>query len=182
MIMGRLLKNGVLALLIGMWTTMCAAEGLSAKEISKEQVKELDAQVQNIKNDVLDISAEIAGLEEKFIYPANTRISIFLAVAPEEKFRLDAVKLKLDGKEATGFVYTSKELDALQLGGVQRIYTGNIQNGEHTLEVAVTGKSTSNNDYQQHATYKFAKDEGTKLVEIMLAGPSFGDHGISFKN
>jgi hypothetical protein len=166
---------------------MGAAEGLSAneisaKDISREQIKGLDEQVQNIKSDVLGISTEIAGFEEKFIYPSNTRISIFLSVAPKEKFRLDAVKLKLDGKETAGHNYTPKEVETLQQGGVQRIYTGNIQDGEHTLEVAVTGISASNKDYQQNAAYKFSKDADSKLVEITLSGPGSGNQGISFRN
>lgn len=180
MVMGGFLKSLVIGLLMAMWVTLSAAE-----EITKEQIKALDEQVQDIKKDVLDISSNLIQLEEKSIYPPNTQISIFLAVAQGDKFlldagdkfRLDAVKIKIDGKEAANHVYTFKELDALQHGGVQRIYTGNVRGGEHALEVALIGKSTSNNDFQQNANYKFSKDVNTKFIEITLAGS-----GISFKD
>lgn len=185
--MGRFLKSTAIVLLIGMWVAMSAAEEITAKEIAKEQItkeqiKGLDEQVQDIKKDVLGISTELTRLEEKLIYPANTQISIFLAVAQGDKFRLDAVKIKLDGKAAAYHIYSSKELEALQHGGVQRIFSGNIRTGEHALEVALIGKSTSNNDYQQNANYKFTKDAGTKLIEITLAGPGTIDQGIVFRD
>jgi len=180
--MGKFLQSTAVGLLICMWAVVSAAEGIAAKEISDEQIKGLDEQVQDIKNDVLGISTEITRLEEKLIYPANTQISIFLVVAQGDKFRLDAVKLKIDGKEITNYIYTSKELEALQNGGVQRIYTGNIRTGEHTLEVESFGKSKNNLDYQQNVTYKFTKEAAKKFIEITLAGPGFGNKGISFRN
>lgn len=190
--MGRFFKSTAIGLLIGMWVVMSAAEEITTKEIApkemsegqitEEQIKAIDGQVQDIKADVLDISTRLIQLEEKLIYPPNTRMSIFLAVAQGDKFRLDAVNIKIDGKDAAHHIYTVKELEALQRGGVQRIYTGNIRTGEHALEVALIGKSTGNNDYQQHADYKFTKDAGTKLIEVTLAGPGFISQGISFKD
>jgi hypothetical protein len=103
-------------------------------------------------------------------------------VAREDKPLFEVIKIKIDGKDAVNHSYSFKELDALQQGGVQRIYTGNIPNGEHTLEVALTGKSTSNNDYQQNADYKFTKAAGTRLIEITLSGPDSGNQGINFRD
>ena len=37
-------------------------------------------------------------------------------------------------------IYSSKELEALRKGGVQRIYVGNVATGDHQLEVLVDGK------------------------------------------
>lgn len=185
--MGRFLKSAAMGLLIGMWVTLSAAEEITAKEINKEQIareqiKALDEQVQDIKKDVLDISSSLVQLEEKLIYPTNTQIAIFLAVAEGDQFRMDTVKISIDGKEEASHFYTSKEVDALQHGGVQRIYTGNIRNGDHALEVALTGKSTSNKDYQQRADYKFYKNAGTKLIEITLAGSGSGNQDIGFRD
>lgn len=180
--MGRILKSMAVGLLICIGTTAFAADGIAAKAVSDEQINGLDEQVQDIKNDVLGISTEISRLEEKLLYPANTQISIFLLVNRGEKFRLDAVKLKIDGKEIANYIYTSKELDALQNGGVQRIYTGNIRAGEHALEVQSFGKSINNIDYEQNVTYPFTKEAGTKFIEINLAGPGFGNKGVTFRN
>src|SRR5690348_11689786 len=46
-----------------------------AQQVSKEQIKGLDEQVQDIKKDVLSISSELQLLEEKLLYPSNTQVS-----------------------------------------------------------------------------------------------------------
>lgn len=158
------------------------AAGVSqAEQVSREQIKGIDEQVQDIKKDVLGISSELLQLEEKLIYPSNTQVSLFVALAQGEKFRLDAVHVSIDGKEAAHHIYTFKELEALQKGGVQRIYTGNVRSGEHTLDVTLIGKSAGNNDYRHSASYKFTKEVGPRLVEITLAGPAASTH-IEFKD
>ena len=43
-----------------------------AQDLTREQMKGLDEQVQEIKSDVLSIAAELDGLEERLLYPSNT--------------------------------------------------------------------------------------------------------------
>lgn len=177
MIMNRVLKNILIVLL-----SMLLMNGSMAEEVSREQIKGLDEQVQDIKKDVLSISAELTQLEEKLIYPSNTQVSVFVTLVKGEKFRLDAVKLKIDGKDAAHHIYTFKELEALQSGGVQRIYTGNIRAGEHVLEVSLIGKGIANSNDRQTASYKFVKSVEPKLVEVTLAGPGISNQRIGFKD
>ena len=87
--------------------------------------------------DVLSIAAELNQLEEKLLYPSNTQIAVFVSLAEGETFRLDSVEIQLDDKAVAHHLYTFKELEALQKGGVQRIYTGNFRSGEHDLQVFV---------------------------------------------
>jgi len=171
------LKVSLLGIFFPVAASVCVAE-----DVSREQIKGVDEQVQDIKKDVLGISSELVQLEEKLIYPSSTQVSLFVALAQGDKFRLDAVDIKIDGKEATHHIYTFKELEALQQGGVQRIYTGNVRSGEHTLDVTLIGKAAGNNDYRQSASYKFSKDEGPRLVEITLAGPASSSNNINFKD
>ena len=160
------LKSTAIGILIGMWITASVAA-----EISTAQPKEFDAQVQDIKKYILDISAEITQLEEQLLFPSNSRLVIFVELARGDAFRLDAVTIKIDGKDITHYIYTAKELEALQHGGVQRLYTGNIEIGEHTLDVDLIGKSTSNKDYRHSASYKFVKGiKDAKIIEITLSG------------
>ena len=172
--MNRLLKIAVLSVLAWVMTPAVA------EEVSKEQIKGLDEQVQDIKGDVIGISSELNRLEEKLLYPSNTQVSVFVSLAPGDKFRLDAVAIQIDGKDVAKHPYSAKEIEALQQGGVQRIYTGNIRTGEHDLQVRFMGKSGSS-EYKQSASHKITKDVGPKLVEIKLAGPSAGE-SIAFKD
>lgn len=172
-------KMRITAALVMMFSEVGSLEATEA--VSREQIKGLDEQVQDIKSDVLGISTELMQLEEKLIYPSDTQVSLFLALVPGQKFRLDAMEVKLDGREATHHLYTHKELEALQSGGVQRLYTGNLRSGEHVLDVSLIGKTAGNDDYRESATYRFTKEEGPRLVEMTLAGPGAGSDAIRFK-
>jgi hypothetical protein len=143
-----------------------------AEEVSKEQIKGLDEQVQEIKSDVLGIGAELNKLEEKLLYPSNTQVAVFASLVSGETFRLDSVEIQLDGKPVAHHLYSFKELEALQKGGVQRIYTGNVRSGEHDLQVSVIGKTGGGADFQKSERFKINKEAGPKIVEISLAAQS----------
>ncbi len=138
------------------------------QEVSREQIKGLDEQVQEIKGDVLSIAAELNQLEEKLLYPSNTQVAVFVSLAGQETFRLDSVQIQLDGEPVAHHLYTFKELEALQKGGVQRIYTGNIRSGEHDLQVVVLGKTEGGADLKKSEQFKVNKDVGPRIVEISL--------------
>jgi hypothetical protein len=153
-----------------------------AQEAPKEQIKGLDEQVQEIKTDVLSIAAQLNQLEEKLIYPSDTQLAIFVSLAEGEKFRLDAVDIELDGKEVAHHLYAFKELEALQKGGVQRIYLGNVRTGAHLLKVSVSGKNGGGSDFQQAESFTVAKAIGPKLVGVVLAGTGIGSKTITLKD
>ena len=141
----------------------------SGQEVSEKQIKGLDEQVQEIKSDVLSIAAQLNQLEERLLYPSNTQIAVFVSLVGDEKFRLDSVEIQLNGTPVAHHIYTYKELEALQKGGVQRIYTGNIRAGEHDLQVFVIGKSAEGVDFRKNEHFKVDKDVGPEIVEIALA-------------
>lgn len=147
------------------------------QEISREQLKGLDEQVQEIKADVLAIAAELNQLEEKLLYPSNTQVALFVSIGDRETFRLDSVQIELDGKPVAHYIYTFKELEALQKGGVQRIYTGNILSGRHDLQIVMAGKSKGGGNFKKTEKFKMTKAVGPKIVEIVLK-----DQGISLKD
>jgi hypothetical protein len=153
-----------------------------AQEAPKEQIKGLDEQVQEIKTDVLSIAAELNQLEEKLLYPSDTQIAIFVSVAKGEKSRLDAVDIELDGKSVAHHLYTFKELEALQKGGVQRIHVGNARTGEHALKVTVIGKSEGGSDFRKDESFNIAKNIGPKLVGVVVAGTGIGSKTITLKD
>ena len=150
-----------------------------AEPVSKEQIKGLDEQVQEIKQDVLGIGSDLSRLEEKLLFPSNTQVSLFVSLAKGSKLRLDAVEIRIDGKPVAHHLYAYKELEALKMGGVQRIYTGNLTQGEHELVVSVLGKAGS--EYRESATFKLTKDVAPRLVGIQVAGPG-GAQAISLQD
>ena len=175
-----MLRFFISILIVALLGPLSAASG--AAEVSREQIKGLDEQVQDIKSDALGIAAELNRLEEKLLYPSNSQLALFVSLAPNAKFRLDAVEVHIDGKAVAHYLYSLKELEALQRGGVQRIYTGNVRSGEHDLQVHVIGKSASGADFRNSASFKVAKDVAPTLVGVTLAAPDSANQGISFKD
>ena len=147
-----------------------------AQELSGDDMRSLDGQVQEIKADVLNIASELGNLEERLMYPTNTQLAVFVSVAPEKDFRLDAVKLEIDGQLATHYIYSFQELEALQKGGVQRVFTGNVVTGMHELRVTVLGKQKNGDDFSQSDSFSFDKGVKPKALGITLAGA--GANGI----
>ena len=153
-----------------------------AEEISREQIKGLDEQVQDIKKDVLNLSSELAMLEEKLLFPSNTQVSLFVSMHEGDDFRLDSVQLKLDEKVVAQHLYSFRELEALHNGGVQRLYIGNIKTGEHDLVVSYTGKAPAGGEYRRSGSYRVKKDVGPRFVEIKIAGPETIEQDIQFRD
>lgn len=145
-------------------------EDSEAIPATRQQMRGLDEQVQEIKSDVLAIAAELSQLEEKLLYPSGTQVAIFVALAQNDTLRLDAVRLQIDGQLVAHYIYSFKELEALRKGGVQRIYVGNVASGEHQLDVLVDGALAGGEDFSGSEHFTFRKEVKPKLVELTVAG------------
>lgn len=82
-----------------------------AAEVTKEQIKGLDEQVQDIKKDVLDLTSELTQLEEKLLFPSNTQVSLFVSLSGDKDFVLDSMQIKMDDKVVAQHLYTFKEIE-----------------------------------------------------------------------
>ena len=171
------MSHAIRTLVLSILICICVSPGW-ADDSYRQQMKGLDEQVQEVKSDVLSIAAELNQLEEKLLYPSNTHLAVFVALAPGETFRLDAVQVQIDGQLAAHYIYSFKELEALQKGGVQRIYTGNVATGQHEIQVSLNGKLTSGQDYTHSERFPFDKGIGPKLIGVTLAGPDSGKPAI----
>jgi len=145
----------------------------------QQEMRGLDEQVQEVKSDVLSIAAELNQLEEKLLYPSGTQVAIFIALAKGDQMRLDAVRLEIDGQLVAHYIYSFKELEALRKGGVQRIYVGNVETGDHQLNVFVDGKLKAGTDFSHTEHFTFHKEVKPKLVELTVAGPDSGKTPIT---
>lgn len=138
----------------------------------REQMKGLDEQVQEVKSDVLSIAAELNQLEEKLLYPSDTHLAVFVQLAKGDTLRLDSMDVQVDEQPATHYIYSFKELEALQKGGVQRLHTGNIASGNHQIKVTVNGKLANGQEYSRSETTTFTKEIKPKLLGVTVSGDS----------
>jgi hypothetical protein len=151
---------------------LCAfalAPALAAdKAGGSESFKSLDGRIQNLKQETLDLNRDLFVLEEELLFPASTQMAVFLSVDVGTFFQLDSVELKIDDKVVTNYLYTDRENGALQRGGVQRLYLGNLRTGKHELVAFFTGKGTHNRDYRRGTTLTFEKTTEPKYVELQI--------------
>jgi len=161
-------------------TSVPAAEAPVAAEVAPAQAaaaqpapaaqekRSLDARVQDLKKQAKALNRDLFILEEELLFPSNTQLAVFLSIDVGSYFRLDAVQLKIDGKEVANHLYTQRELDALQRGGVQRLWLGNVKSGEHELIATFTGPGPNNRDYRRATTVKFKKSAAAKFMELKI--------------
>lgn len=144
------------------------AEKAPAASAPAAETRTLDARVQDLKKQVKALNRDLFILEEELLFPSSTQVAVFLAVDVGSYFRLDSVQLKIDNKEVANHLYTARELDALERGGVQRLWLGNVKSGEHELLASFVGPGPNNRDYRRATSYRFKKGSAAKFLELKI--------------
>ena len=129
----------------------------------------LDEQIQDLKQQVVDLNKDLFVLEEELLFPANTQVAVFLSMDVGAFFGLDSVTLRIDNREVINYLYTPRETAALLKGGVQRLYIGNLKAGTHELVALFGGKGPNDRDYRRGASLKFEKGVGAKYLELKIS-------------
>ena len=136
---------------------------------SSGEIRSVDQDVQALKKELISLNRDLFKLEEELLYPASTQVAVFLSVDVGTYFGLDSVTLKLDDKEVANYLYTEREVEALHRGGVQRLFLGNLKNGEHELVALFVGQGPHERDYRRGTSVKFEKSIGAKYVELKIS-------------
>ena len=160
--MSRHLAFRVISLLLAFGPAMSVAQD------SGERFRSLDQDVQELKNEMLDLNSDLIELEEELLYPANSQTAFFVALDVGDYFTLDSINLKIDGKDVANYLYKSREVDALQRGGVHRLHMANLKDGDYELTAAIIGKGANARDYRRDATLTFSKDSDAKYVTLEI--------------
>ena len=128
----------------------------------------LDGQIQALKQDVIELNRDLLVLEEELLFPASTQLAVFVSMDVGTLFQLDSVQLKVDNAVVANYLYTEREISALQRGGVQRLHLGNLRAGKHELVAVFTGKGPHDRDYRRGTTLTFDKATGPKYIELQI--------------
>ena len=128
----------------------------------------LDQRAESLKREVVDLNRELFKLEEELLYPANTQVVVFLAVDTKKAFALDSVELKINGALATTYLYSEREVNALNQGGVQRLFTGNVAAGPHRVEAVFNGRGADDRYFRRQVSYDFEKKNSAKYLELVV--------------
>lgn len=128
----------------------------------------LDTRIQQAKAEVLRLERDLLVLEEELLHPASTQVAVFVSMDLGLLFELESVQVQLNGQVVAQHLYTPAELRALQRGGVQRLYLGNLKTGTHELVAFFTGGGPHQRDYRRGTTLRFEKTREPRYVELQV--------------
>jgi len=143
-----------------------------AQTPTADKSTELSARAEQIKSDSIRLNRDLLALEEEMLFPPSTQLAVFVSLEGGRTFELDSVQVVIDGKPVASQIYSARELKALQRGGVQRLYLGNVTPGPHKLVAFFTGKGPYSRDNKRGMTLNFDKTAAAKFIELQVRDTS----------
>jgi hypothetical protein len=128
----------------------------------------LDTRVQDLKAEVIRLNRDLLVLEEELLFPPGTQVAVFVSMDVGKLFELESVQIKLDDKLIATHLYTAQEVLALQRGGVQRVFVGNLRAGKHNVAAFFTGRGPHERDYKRGTTLEFEKGTEPRYIELRI--------------
>ncbi len=151
--------------LLMLWLSLSLAFFSIADEAPKS---ELARSLESLKSEVLALNRELFILEEDLLFPASTQVAVFVSVDIGRFLTLDSIEIKIDDNDVAGHLYTKRQRKALEQGGIQKLYLGNLKSGKHQLTAIVTGIDNEGRTVKRAATYPFEKDDEAIMLEVKL--------------
>jgi hypothetical protein len=163
------MKTALITFLAAVAASMPALADDAAAPPAAEERSALDAEVQSLRREVVDLNRDLFMLEEDLLFPASTQVAVFVSMDVGTFFAVDSVQLKVDDKEVANYLYTEREQEALKRGGVQRLWLGNLKAGNHEVTAFFTGQGPHARDYKRGTTLMVEKGVGAKYVELRIS-------------
>lgn len=133
-----------------------------------ESSSELAQQLEALKSQVVQLNRELFILEEDLLFPASTQIAVFVSVDTGQFFSIDSVEVKINDQDVAGFLYTTRQREALEQGGIQKLYLGNLKMGEYQLTAIFTGVDAEGRMVKRAAEYQFEKEDESLMIELKV--------------
>lgn len=150
-------------------TSFCLSV-LFLSALSLSSFAEVEKQMQELNSAMNALEKDISELEESLLFPPVTRVKVFLSLANDTDFILHSVSLRIDNREQSYHIYSSAELDALRLGGIQSLWEGNVALGERRLLARVVGEDRRGEKVSYEATLDFEKTLQGRALELQILG------------
>jgi len=152
-----------IALLLGIPASTYAQDAQSSPEQSQ-----LAEEIESLRQAMINLNRDLFILEEDLLFPASTQVAVYLSMDIGEYFALDSVEIKINGASATQYLYTERQVNALYRGGVQRLYVGNLGQGEHELTAFFIGIGPEEREYKRAVTLTFTKTDEPVAIELSV--------------
>ena len=106
----------------------------------------LDQTVQAIKDEAIQFNRDALLAEEAFLYPPQTRVSIYVS-SRLRNVLLSDINLTLDDGTPVTYRYGERDSRALlEKGALQRLLITNVERGAHRVRVSFNGQYVEGDD------------------------------------
>ncbi|MEH6569073.1 MAG: hypothetical protein V7709_08365 [Halioglobus sp.] len=160
-------------LLISLSTALLADSEAPLKKAQQEEFRELfvelDGELQAIKNELLAIDRDILSIGEESDPSGEQPLIVLVSVEAGTPANPASIRLQLDGNVVSHHKYTNSENEALRVGGVHRLYSGRVSEGQHDLLVTLIGKTDEDREFSRQRSTTITVSEGRQYLELELA-------------
>ncbi|WP_369856294.1 hypothetical protein [Candidatus Thalassolituus haligoni] len=102
--------------------------------------EDIQLEIDSAKRSVIELSSELSAIEKQLISPISTKASLYLALSNGKFFTPMSITVSGNGITPVNYLYTEKEIQALQFGAVQPLADLEVAPGNHLLKVVVRGR------------------------------------------
>ncbi|WP_341918147.1 hypothetical protein [Hydrocarboniphaga effusa] len=158
------------------WRSVAAAAGLlaigacasaSAQAVATADAT-LDADSQAFKREALELERDLRLLETSRLYPAANRLEVFVATDIGAFFKLETLRVELDGKTIAEHRYSDAESAALTRGAAQQLHVGTTSPGAHQLLAVFTGRGPEGRRYRRGASVDFTQAGQPSRIDLRV--------------
>ncbi len=100
----------------------------------------LDAAIQSLKDETLELNAELQRLEDDYAYPRHSALSVYIGSTPDNPALLGEVMVMVDDAAPVQYTYGENESRGLLKNGLHRVMRANVAKGRHRVRVEFKGK------------------------------------------
>ncbi len=140
-----------------------------SEQRAREEVRKISNDIQMLKKDVVTLNKDLRVMEERLLFPSNTKFSIFVSLTSGQFFALESIKLKINGRFVATHIYSRKQQDAMLRGGVHKLYITNLSEGKHDAIAFITGIGPGGRAYKRAVELSFDKKSGSQYLEIAIS-------------
>jgi hypothetical protein len=136
--------------------------------------RSLDQETELLVKEVLDLSSDLAIIQEEEDNPANHQLLVLVTFDPTKLFTLDYIQLEVDNEVVAAYQYSDRDVNALKRGAGHRLYVANLPAGMHEVFATMVGRIPRDPDYKSEVAYKFVSGVSRTVLELNVSSKSKG--------
>lgn len=141
-------------------------------EQAMQEVQRLSSDIQQLKQRVISLNKDLQTTEEALLFPTNSQFTVFVSQTGGAFFTLESVRLVINDRTVASHLYSARQREALQRGGVQKLFMTNLAEGKHQVTAFFTGIGPNGRATKRAAELTLEKGKASQFIELAIADNS----------